>query len=217
MATNLCAFLLLVAASGDPALAPLVLKLPKPAFAGTPKNIPPGTTVQKPTGKPREMPLVPKGAVNVALKKKVTASDEEPVIGDLSQAVDGDKEAGDGSYLELGPGTQWVQLDLGQAFQIHALALWHYHGDSRVCRDVVIQSSDDADFIENVRTLFNNDGDNSSGLGLGKDHEYFEHSDGLVLGVKDIKTRYLRFYSKGSTADDMNRFTEVEVYATTVP
>ena len=27
--------------------------LPKAVFAGTPKNIPPGTTVQKPTGKPR--------------------------------------------------------------------------------------------------------------------------------------------------------------------
>src|SRR5947207_5900005 len=28
-------------------------KLPKPAYTGTPKNIPAGTTAEKPTGKPR--------------------------------------------------------------------------------------------------------------------------------------------------------------------
>src|SRR5262245_37429383 len=51
---------------------PLPLKLPKPAFAGTPRNSPPGTNVEKPTGKPRPIPMVPKGTINLALHKKVT-------------------------------------------------------------------------------------------------------------------------------------------------
>ena len=206
--------LILALAAAEPEMVRLELKLPKPAFAGTPKNIPPGTTVQKPSGKTRELPLVPKGTANVASKKPVTASDTEPVVGEASQVTDGDKEAADGSYVELGPGLQWVQVDLGSKRDIHAVAVWHFHGDARVYRDVVIQTADDPDFIENVQTLFNNDGDNSAGLGLGKDHEYFEMNEGLVIPVKALASRYVRFYSQGSTADDMNRVTEVEIYAT---
>jgi len=38
----------------DDGMVEVKIDLPKPVFAGTPKNIPPGTTVQKPTGKPRQ-------------------------------------------------------------------------------------------------------------------------------------------------------------------
>src|SRR4051794_1362405 len=54
--------------------------LPKMVFAGTPKNVPPGTTVQKPTGKPRAPLTAPVGTKNVALEKKVTSSDSDPVV-----------------------------------------------------------------------------------------------------------------------------------------
>ena len=96
-----------------------------------------------------------------------------------------------------------------------------YRG-ARVCRriasvllpveDVVVQVADDPDFIDNVKTLFNNDGDNSSGLGIGKDKAYWETNEGKLIDAKGVVARYVRLYSKGNTADDQNHYTEVEVY-----
>jgi hypothetical protein len=51
---------------------------------------------------------------NLALNKPVTASDKDPIIGKLDQVTDGDKEGSDGSWVELGAGFQWVQIDLGK-------------------------------------------------------------------------------------------------------
>ena len=193
-------------------LVPLKIVLPKPAFMGTPKNIPPGTTVEKPTGKPRPAFFAPRGVTNVALKKPVTASDAYPTTGELLQITDGDKEANDGSFVELGPGKQWAQIDLGKSYNIYAIVVWHYHGEARVYRDVVVQVSDDADFITGVKTVYNNDQDNSAGLGIGKDREFFELADGRLMNAKGVKGRYVRCYIAGNTSDDLNRFTEVEVY-----
>jgi hypothetical protein len=194
-------------------LAPLELKLPKPAFKGTPKHVPPGVVnLEKPRKGPRPPFLAPKGAKNVARGMKVTSSDTEPIIGEVEVVTDGDKEATEGSYVELGPGLQWVQIDLRKEYKIYALLVWHYHGDARVYHDVVVQVADDADFITNVRTIFNNDHDNSSGLGLGSDKEYWDTYEGRLMDAKGVVARYVRLYSKGSTADDQNHYTEVEVF-----
>jgi hypothetical protein len=198
-------------AQGD--LVPLKLKLPRPAFKGTPAHAPPGTRIKKPTGKPRPPFLAPKGTRNVSLNKPVTGSDDEPIIGELEFVTDGDKEAKEGSYVELGPGLQWVQIDLKRKYEIHALLIWHYHITARIYHDVVVQVADDADFISNVRTVFNNDHNNSAGLGLGEAHEYWETFEGLLVAAKGVPARYVRLYSKGSTSDDQNHYTEVEVYA----
>jgi hypothetical protein len=193
-------------------LVVLEFELPKPAFPGTPKNVPVGTTVQKPTGKPRPPYKAPAGVKLVSLEKPVTSSDPEPIIGELECITDGDKEAKDGSYVELGPGKQWAQVDLEEPCEIYAILFWNYHGDPRVYHDVVVQVADDPDFITNVRTLFNNDHDNSSGLGTGDDYEYFELYEGKLIKLDGLEARYVRIYTNGSTADDMNRFTEIEVY-----
>ena len=212
------AVLVLVSASfagmllAEEELAPIKLELPKPAFIGTPKAIPLGTTVKKPTGKPREPFMAPKDVKLLSLNKPVTCSDKEPIIGEAKMVTDGDKEAGGGSYMETGPGLQWVQVDLEDKYEIYAVIAWLYHGDPRVYHDVVVQVADDADFITNVKTLFNNDQDNSSGLGIGQDFEYFELYEGNLVEAKGAKARYVRVYSKGSTSDEMNRFTEVEVW-----
>ena len=202
-------------------LAALPLKLPKPVFRGTPKNIPAGTTVAKPTGKPRPAFLAPPGVKNVALGRAVTSSDMEPIIGELKLATDGDKEAEDGRFVELGPMVQWLQVDLGTPRDIHAVCLWHYHLDPRVYRDVIVQVADDADFITNVRTLFNNDQDNSAGRRIGRDREYFETYEGKLIDARTAgrpaRARYVRLYSNGSTASEMNHYTEVEVWGTPGP
>ena len=193
-------------------MVPLKLELPKPAYQGTPKNIKPDIEMEKPTGKPRPEIEVPKGTVNLALKKKVTSSDDAPIIGKLSLVTDGDKEGTEGSWVELGPGLQWVQIDLEKSCDLQAIVLWHMHSDPRVFRCVVVQVSDDPDFVNSVDTIFNNDQKNDSGLGVGKDKGYIESNEGKLIEAKGHKGRYVRLYSKGNTADDNNQYTEVEVW-----
>jgi hypothetical protein len=198
------------APKGD--LEPLPLKLPTPAFKGTPSEVPPDTTAEKPTGKPRPAFLAPKGVKNVALNKKVIASDKAPMTGAPELVTDGNKEAGDSSVLIMRKSTQYVQIDLDQNCVMNAVVIWHAHDAPKIYRDVVVQVADDPDFIENVRTVFNNDQDNSSGLGIGTDREYFENYEGKLIDAKGIKARYVRFYSKGSTDSALNEYTEIEIW-----
>jgi len=190
----------------------LALKLPKPLFIGTPKKLKTDNLEPARGGKPRPPLYVPKGVANLATGKDVGGSDDMPIIGEMEQITDGDKEGGDGSYVELGPGRQYIQVDLGKSAAIHAIAIWHYHSQARVYRDVIVQLADDPDFITGVTTVFNNDHDNSSGLGAGKDKEYIETYEGRPIGVKGAKARYVRMYSNGSTSSEMNHYIEVEVY-----
>ncbi len=196
--------------TGD--LEPIPLKLPKPMFVGTPQSFQGITNLEKPLGKPRSPFYAPKGTTNVAAEKPVASSDDMPIIGEIEMIIDGDKEAADGSYVELGPFLQHVTIDLGAAHNIYAIVVWHYHKQARVYRDVVVQVADDPDFITNVRTIFNNDIDNSAGLGTGSDMHYVETSEGKLIDAKGVVARYIRCYSNGNSSNDMNNYIEVEVY-----
>ena len=194
-------------------LVPLDLKLPKPLFMSDIKDIKSKYLEPPRGGKMRPAFLVPKGATtNVALDKEVTGSDDMPIIGDLEQITDDDKEGGDGSYVEFAPDRQYIQIDLEEDFNIYAILVWHYHSQACVYYDVVVQVSSDPDFISGVKTVFNNDHDNSSGLGIGKDYEYIETYEGRLVDAKGAKGRYVRLYSNGSTSSEMNHYIEVEVY-----
>lgn len=190
---------------------PLKFKLPKPMFVGTPKNMK-VENLEPLSGKERPPMMVPEGTENVSAGKTVTASDMEPTIGDLEMIVDGDKEAAEGSYVELGSGVQWVQIDLKQPSEISAIVVWHYHQNAVVYHDVVVRIADDPDFITNVQTVYNNDSDNSAKLGVGKDRPYVETYEGRLIDCKGAKGRYVRLYSNGNTANDQNHYIEVEVY-----
>jgi hypothetical protein len=201
-------------AANTAGMVPIDIKLPKPMFVGTPQDtkVP---NLEKPLGKARPPFLAPEGTTNVALGKPVSGSDEEPIIGELSMITDGDKEAADGSYVELGPFVQYVTIDLQAEYNIYAIVVWHYHKQARVYFDVVVQVADDPDFITNVKTVFNNDIDNSAGLGVGKDKHYTETNEGKLIDVLsqgDVKARYVRLYSNGNTSNDLNHYIEVEVY-----
>jgi hypothetical protein len=189
----------------------LKLKLPKPMFIGTPTNIK-SANLEPVTGKSRGPVYVPKGTVLLSGNKKVTSSDTEPVIGELDMLNDGEKAGGDGYFIELGPGPQWVQIDLGASHPLHAILAWHYHSQARVYRDVIVQVSDDPNFKAGVTTVFNNDHDNSSKLGAGKDKEYIEVAEGRLFDPKGVRARYVRLYSNGNTTNDLNHYVEVEVY-----
>lgn len=191
-------------------LVPVEIRLPKPMFAGTPRDAR-TPNLERPRGL-RPPFLAPAGTTNVALGKPVSSSDPEPVIGNLSAITDGDKEATEGSYVELSPGPQHVTIDLQQRCDIYAVVVWHYHRWPRVYRAVVVQVSDDPAFKTGVKTIFNNDIDNSLGLGAGRDLSYVETYEGKLLEGKGARGRYVRLFSHGNTHDDLNHYIEVEVY-----
>lgn len=190
----------------------LEIKLPKPMFVGTPKNLKTANLEPARGDKPRPPLFVPAGTVLLSGKAAVTGSDKDPFIGSLDLITDGDKEGSEGSYVELGSGVQWVQIDLGKPVEINALVVWHFHSEPRVYRDVVIQVANDPDFIDIVATVFNNDHDNSAGLGIGKDLEYIDTFEGRPIAVNRVKGRYVRLYSNGNTSNDMTHYIEVEVH-----
>ena len=191
----------------------LKLTLPKPMFVGTPTNIK-SPNLEVITGKSRGPFYVPVGTKLVSGKRAVRSSDQHPVIGELDMVTDGEKSGADGYFVELGPGRQWIQIDLGASYALHAILAWHYHAQARVYRDVIVHVSDDRDFKKNVTTVFNNDHDNSAGLGVGQDKEYIEVAEGRLFDPKGARGRYVRLYSQGSTANDLNHYVEVEVYGT---
>ena len=182
---------------------PLETTLPAPLFVGTPVPIKVPNLEPKQTKWPEF--LVPAGTTNLALGKKVTASDTDPIVGTLDLVTDGDKVGDEGSWVELAPGKQWVQIDLGKEADIYALVVWHYHSQARVYRDVVVQVSDDPTFAKDVTTVY----DNSAG---GKDRPYIETYLGKLIDAKGVKGRYVRLYSEGNTTNKMNHYIEVEVF-----
>ena len=182
---------------------PLKTDLPDPLFVGTPVPI----NVPNLEARVKTWPVfdVPAGTVNLAKGKKVSASDSEPVVGTLELVTDGDKAGDEGSWVELGQGKQWVQIDLEKEATISALVIWHFHSQERVYRDVVVQISDDPKFEKEVTTIF----DNSAS---GKDHPYIETRFGKLMDAKGVKGRYVRLYSAGNTTNKMNHYIEVEVF-----
>ena len=192
-------------------LVALELLYAKPQFVGTPKG---GFSkeVEALPEKPRPRVFAPAGTVNLSKGRPVTGSDSSPTNGSLDMVTDGDKEAMQGSEVELSIGKQWVQIDLGQPSELHSILVWHQHKDARAYKDAIVQVSADADFIGDVQTLFNNDRDNSTGLGLGTDREYLEHWEGKLIDGKSATGRHVRLWSNGSTSDDQNHYIEVEVW-----
>ncbi len=158
-----------------------------------------------------ELLVVPEGTVNLALGKPVTSNEALLVVGELEMVTDGDKRGEDGHNIDLGFGLKWVQIDLEAASDISAIGVWHYHGQPRAYRDVVVRVSNDPDFVT-YTTVINTDFDNSSGLGIGGDMGYIETIYGKLIDCKGLRGRYVRLYSNGNTSNDQNHYIEVEVY-----
>jgi len=195
---------------GTPGGVPLTTELPPELIEGTPKpinvpNLAPVATEAPQFG-------VPEGTVLLSKGKKVTSSDENPIIGSLDVITDGDKEAGEGYFVELLDGLQWVQIDLEKPSTVSALWLWHFHSQKRAYHDVIVQISDDPTFKTGVTTVYNNDYDESAKMGKGTDRPYTETRYGLVVDGKGTKGRYVRLYSNGSSSNEMNHYIEVEVF-----
>jgi len=189
---------------------PLKVEYPKPLFAGTP--VPIRLSNLEAPGTKRVDLQVSADTKLLSKGKPVTSSDSLPVIGELSFITDGDKTGIDGAYVELGPGVQWVQIDLGASAKIAAVVAWHFHSQARVYHDVIVQISDDKDFKKGVTTIYNNDDDNSAKMGKGKDLAYVETNHGRIFDAKGATARYVRLYSNGNTSDELNHYCEIDVF-----
>ena len=189
----------------------LVIEYPEKLVKGTevPKAIP-NLGKARVKGTAPALFKVPAGCKNLAEDKDVSSSDEDPGVGDLDMISDVDADGAE--YVQLKKGLQWVQIDLEDSKKLYATHLWHYHSQPRVYYDIIIQISDDEDFIEGVKTVFNNDHDNSSGLGKGTDKNYIEEYYGKTIDLKGTKGQYIRFYSQGNSADKSNHYVEIQVH-----
>jgi len=171
--------------------------------------------------RPRDPVMVPPDVTNnLALGCLVTAS-AKPLTVDKADhyapseeppcVTDGKKESDD-DRLTLPSGQQWIQLDLGKTQEVWAVHIWYWYDWGCAYHDVVVQLSNDPSFTNNVSTVFNNDHDNTSGLGRGINKEYIATNEGRGIAVNGVQARYLRVYSNGSTESPNNRYTEIEVY-----
>jgi hypothetical protein len=198
------------ASTGTSGGTPLTTELPPELIEGTPKPMNVPNLAPAPNKAPEF--LVPEGTVLLSKGKPVTSSDDAPIIGDLTLITDGDKDAGEGYFVELLDGLQWVQIDLEKTSDVSAIWLWHFHSQKRAYNDVIIQISDDATFKTGVTTIYNNDYDESAKMGKGSNPPYVETRFGLLVDGKGTKGRYVRLYSNGSTSNEMNHYIEVEVF-----
>lgn len=196
---------------GTPAdWVPLPIELPEPDYGATPCPYW-GPNLEPEDFRDRPPFFAPPGTQNVALKKAVTSS-AAPARGKLEQVTDEKREAAKINVIELPEGTQWVQIDLGQEYELHALLVWHSFEKKDVYFDLVALVSNDPEFKTGVTTLYNNDYDNTAGYGVGTDKEYIENNQGRLMPAKGTRARYVRLYSNGNSGDDLNRYIEVEVY-----
>lgn len=192
-------------------MAPLPITLPVAMYRDTPRNLRGIENLEPPRGIDRPPFYAPKGATNIALGKPVTLSDTDPILGEAKMVTDGDKNAMEGCFVEMGPFVQSATIDLRGEYEIYAILIWHFHLYPRSYRDVVVQVSMDPEFARPV-TLFNNDADNSLGLGKGTDKQYVDTNEGRLVDAKGNRARFVRLYSNGNNENELNHLIEVEVW-----
>ncbi len=192
-------------------LVPIPLTLPQPRFVGTPTNLEGVDRLAEPLGRPRPPFLAPEGVENVALNKPVDSSETFPIMGELPMIVNGSSEADESNVVELGPFEQWVAIDLEQEYEIYAMVVWRYHLQPQVYFNIVVEVSNDEEFIDST-VVFNNDHNNSLGLGVGDDMNFVETAEGQLIDCKGITGRYVRLWSEGNNQNDYNHYIEVQVF-----
>lgn len=169
-------------------------------------------TPDAPIPYPNATPPVPND--NLALGKGITSS---APFTNTTRITDGLTQTDSFSDSYPHNGLQWVQLDLEKEYNVDNVNLWHYFGDTRQYKDVIVQLSTTDDFSSNVTTVFNNDQNNSASQGIGTDDEYTETSEGKELTFDPVKARYIRLWSNGSNKNGSNHYVDVQIYGEEIP
>lgn len=165
-----------------------------------------------------------KPVVNVAIGKTVSSNAASSSGQPLSALTDGVKTTDKYVLYGVSDGPKYAQVDLGQAYDVARVNIrndWGAAGTYRTGKDLIVQLSNDPTFASGVTTIFNNDGDNSSGLGAGTDAEYVEPGDGSgkdILLADTVNARYVRYWANGhvrinGTVNLVDTPVEIEVYA----
>jgi len=92
--------------------------------------------------------------------------------------------------------------------------LWHFHKNTAIYFSTVVQLSDDPEFKTGVTTLFNNDIEDKLKLGKGADKNYIETYHGRFIEGNGAKGRFVRVWSAGNSANEMNHYIELQVFGT---
>jgi hypothetical protein len=186
-------------------------EFPKPVFDGgrfQRKNLPPNI-MEGHYSEVREI-RIPRRVSLLSRGVPVTSSDPAP-LGELSLVTDGDKHGDDGYFVDLLPGQQWIQIDLGAPRELWLLWIWMYHKYPAIYNDVIIELAAQEDFGD-ARVVFNNDHDDTSGMGAGSDTSWIDSNYGRPLRLQGQRARFIRLYSNGRDLDDTNQWIEVEAY-----
>lgn len=181
-----------------------------------------------PNDKPRPPIVVPEGCDTLlSCGCEVACSDSNAMSpGILREITDEQTIANQAFEITLHGDHQWVQIDLGEEKEIHAICIWHYFQgfglfNQRAYRDVICRISNDPDFLDGVVTVFNNDHDNSAGFGAGKDKEFAETPYGRPFAVDAVRGRYVRWSNNGYVHNSRgngnsvfreSHFTKIEIY-----
>ncbi|NQX60627.1 polysaccharide lyase family 8 super-sandwich domain-containing protein [Paenibacillus qinlingensis] len=161
------------------------------------------------TSKPGAPVVPPALPTNVALNKTAITSSSNAQ--NKVRLTDGDKT--NANFVDMySSSVNWIQLDLGESYDINDIKLWHYFGSGWKYRDVVVQVSNDPTFATKT-TVFNNDTDNSAGQGIGTDAEYVETSGGKDIPFATTNARYVRLWLNGNSTNVYSNHVELEVWA----
>ena len=82
----------------------------------------------------------------------------------------------------------------------------------RKYHDVAVVFSNNSNFTNNTKIVYNNDTNNSLGLGVGSDSEYAESASGKDISFNTVTARYMRIYSNGNTVNNGNHYVEVQAF-----
>ncbi|MDG0792539.1 discoidin domain-containing protein [Cohnella ginsengisoli] len=165
-----------------------------------------------------------KPVANVAFGKTVTSNAASPSGQPLSALTDGVTASDKYVLYGVSDGPKYAQVDLGKAYDVTRVNIrndWGTATTYRTGKDLIVQLSNDSTFASGVTTFFNNDGDNSSGLGAGTDAEYVEPGDGSgkdILLNDTVNARYVRYWANGhvrinGTVNLVDTPVEIEAYA----
>lgn len=191
------------------------------ATPGYPKGFVPPPNLRSLDKRPDFM--VPEGLVNLAkgCPVELIAGNPDGISGNLSRLTDWNKKSNEDDYVEFLPNDmlQTVQIDLGAEREIFCIVVWHYYKNAIVYRDVIVQTADDREMTKNAAIVFNNDYDNSAGMGVGKNQPYFAGWWGEIIDarpkgrlVQGRRGRYVRVSTCGGEAGEDTRFVEIAVY-----
>ncbi|MBU1747801.1 MAG: discoidin domain-containing protein, partial [Chloroflexi bacterium] len=140
---------------------------------------------------------------NLAAGVKATTSGTTLIYPDVITNGDAWADSGDSASREYAyttdTGLRYVQLDLGAAYSVDQVVVWHYAADGRTYHNTKTQVSADG---STWYTVFD-----SAVSG-----EYAETAAGKTHSFTARSVRYVRDYVNGSTANIYNHWVEIQVW-----